>query len=109
MSSREIMMKPTVAVLGTFRFPPERMKEVMPHLKALVEATRKKDGCVAYDVGEDPFDAGLVRFSELWPDQESLTRHLKAPHIVPWLAAAARCGLLKREFFAYDVSGERAM
>lgn len=81
-------MQPTVAVFGTLRFPPDRVVEVRSHLRKLVEATYQNDGCIAYDVAEDPFDPGLIRFSELWPDRESLTRHLKAPHIEPWRAVA---------------------
>lgn len=97
----------TVAVFGTLRFPPERIVEVVPHLKALVDATRRHDGCIAYDVAEDPFDPGLIRFSELWPDHVSLENHLKAPHIEPWRAAARACGLISRQFTAYDIQGAR--
>jgi hypothetical protein len=57
------------------------MPVVLPHLRTLVDSTYQNDGCIAYGVAEDPFDPGLIRFSELWPDDESLTRHLQAPHI----------------------------
>lgn len=102
-------MTPTIAVFGILRFPPERVVEVLPHLEALVETTKKNDGCIAYDVAEDPFERGLIRFSELWPDNESLERHLKAPHIEPWRAAARSCGLLERKFTAYGVTSSRAI
>ena len=69
-------MTPAIAVFGILRFPPDRLPEVRPHLKALIDATYENDGCIAYDVAEDPFDPGLIRFSELWPDQQSLDRHL---------------------------------
>ncbi len=98
---------PTVAVIGTLRFPAERMPEVRGHLRTLIEATHKTDGCIAYDAAEDLFDPGLIRFSELWPDQESLARHLQAPHIGPWREAAKACGLIERHFVAYDVTGSR--
>jgi len=98
-------MKQTVAVFGTLRFPPERMSVVRPHLKSLVETTYRTDGCIAYDVAEDLFDPGLIRFSELWPDRESLAQHLIAPHIEPWRAVARTCGLLERKFTAYDITG----
>ena len=98
---------PGVAVLGTVRFPPERIADLRPHLRTLIEATYKNDGCIAYDAAEDPFDPGLIRFSELWPDRESLERHLQAPHIGPWREAARRCGLLERQFVAYDITGAR--
>ena len=102
-------MKEKVAVFGTLRFPPDRVEEVLPHLKTLVETTYKNDGCIAYDVAEDPFDSGLIRFSELWPDQTSLDNHLIAPHIEPWRAAAKQCGLIAREFTAYEISQPRAI
>lgn len=100
-------MQPRVAVFGILRFPPERMAEVRPHLQRLVQATYRHDGCLAYDVAEDLYDAGLIRFSELWPDSESLERHLQAPHIEPWRSAARACGLMDRTFTAYEISGSR--
>lgn len=102
-------MQPTVAVFGILRFPPERMAELLPHLRTLVETTCRADGCISYEVAEDPFAPGLIRFSELWPDHESLRRHLAAPHIEPWRNAARSCGLLERRFTAYDISGARAV
>jgi quinol monooxygenase YgiN len=98
-------MEPKVAVFGILRFPPDRVRDVAPRLKELVDATYRNDGCIAYDVGEDPFDPGLIRFSELWPDRDSLERHLKAAHIEPWREAARACGLLERRFTAYGVDG----
>jgi quinol monooxygenase YgiN len=99
----------TVAVFGSLRFPPDRIPELLPHIRKLVEATYANDGCIAYDVGLDPFDAGLIRFSELWPDRETLDKHLKAPHLEPWRAAARGCGLIERQFTAYDVAGNRSI
>ncbi len=96
-------MIPKVAVLGTLRFPPEKIGGLLPHLKLLVETTYKEDGCVAYDVAEDPFEPGLIRFSELWPDRESLSNHLNAAHIDPWRSAAKKYGLIERKFMSYDL------
>lgn len=98
-------MNPKVSVMGTLKFPPAKLPEVRPHLLRLVEATRKADGCLAYDVAEDLFEPGLIRFSELWPDRESLERHLQAPHIEPWRTAAMELGLQERGFVAYGISG----
>jgi quinol monooxygenase YgiN len=98
---------PAVAVIGTLRFPVDRMAEVRPHLQKLIEATHRNDGCIAYDAAEDLFDPGLIRFSELWPDHETLARHLQAPHIGPWREAARQCGLLERHFSAYDIAASR--
>jgi quinol monooxygenase YgiN len=104
-SHGEPKMSPKVVVIGILRFPPSEVSNVLPHLKLLVDETKKNDGCTAYDVAEDPFERGLIRFSELWPDHESLQRHLQAPHIQPWRHAAKKCGLIERKFTAFDITG----
>ena len=100
------MNEAKVAVFGILRFPPEKLRDVLPHLKQFVQATQEHDGCILYEVAEDPFDKGLVRFSELWPDRESLEKHLKAPHIGPWREQARKCGLMERVFHSYDISSK---
>lgn len=99
-------MPKKVAVFGILRFPPNQIDHVLPHLKELVTKTYQNDGCIAYDVALDPFEPGLIRFSELWPDQDSLQNHLKAPHIEPWRHVAKSYGLIERKFDAYDIVSE---
>lgn len=69
-----------------------------------IDTTRRFDRCIAYDVAEDPYEKGLVRFFELWPDHVSHVNHLKAAHLQPWRAAARGCGLMERRFTAYDIT-----
>ena len=97
-------MEAKVAVFGILRFPPENIDKVLPHLSKLVKSTQENDDCVLYEVAEDPFDKGLIRFSELWPNRESLDKHLKAPHIEPWREQARKYGLMERVFNSYDIS-----
>ncbi|MFZ1989165.1 MAG: putative quinol monooxygenase [Alphaproteobacteria bacterium] len=99
----------TVAVFGTLRFPRENIEKVKPHLRALVEATKQNDGCIAYEVAEDLFDPGLIRFSELWPNADLLAKHLQAPHIAPWRAVSKELGVMERRFTAYDAENPRAV
>ena len=97
----------TVLVFGTLRFPPDSMAEVRAPLKALVDTTRRLDGCIAYDVAEDLFDPGLIRFSEIWPNADLLAAHPAAPHIAPWRDAARRLGLIARDFTAWNAENPR--
>ena len=94
-------MERHVVVIGHLRFPPEVVEAVAPDLKIFVDATRQHDNCISYNVAEDLFDPGLIRFSEVWPDFESLNAHLNSPHILPWRKASSQVGLLERVFFAY--------
>lgn len=98
-----------VIVLGHIRFPPQAMDAARPHLQALVDETRRNDGCIAYEAAEDLFDPGLVRFSEVWPDQASLDAHGRAPHIAPWRDAAAALGVIDRRFTVYDADNARPL
>lgn len=100
-------MDEKVAVIGFLRFPPESVAAIQSHLATFVEATRSADGCIAYDVAEDLYEPGLIRFSELWPSKSALDAHLVAEHIAPWRHAAKEHGLLERKFVAYEISASR--
>ncbi|MBI1251490.1 MAG: antibiotic biosynthesis monooxygenase [Alphaproteobacteria bacterium] len=97
----------TAAVIGHLRFPPESMEALKPHLQRLILETRARDGCIAYDAAIDVFEPGRIRFSEVWPDIQSLEAHLVAPHIAPWRAAARSLGLIERGFTAYEIVSEK--
>lgn len=99
----------TIVVLGSMRFPPESLDEVRPHLGELLAATRANDGCIAYDAAFDPYDLGLVRFSELWPDMATLQAHLAAPHIAPWREVAGKYGVRERNFTAWEGTNPKAV
>lgn len=93
----------TIAMIGTMQFPPQAMEALRPHILQLVEQTRANDGCISYDVAEDLFTPGLLRFSEVWPDMASLERHFTAPHIAPWREACAANGIGERKFTAFEM------
>lgn len=44
------------------------------------EASRKEEGCLAFDILVDPFDETVVRFHELWRSMDDLTLHRDRPH-----------------------------
>jgi quinol monooxygenase YgiN len=100
-------MNATVAVLGTLKFPPEKVPHILPHLMKLLAASRLHDGCIAYNAAIDIAEPGVIRISETWSDQLSLQRHIDNPDVPPWHAAARDCSLIESEYFIFDVSGIR--
>jgi quinol monooxygenase YgiN len=98
-----------ITVIGSMRFPPENLEAVRPHLTLFIAETRERDGCIEYHAAEDISDPGLVRFSEIWPDDETLMAHLQAPHIAPWRATAAKFGVHDRHFTAFDATNPRSV
>jgi quinol monooxygenase YgiN len=48
--------------------------------RAQAEASRAEEGCIAFDVLEDPLAPGAIQFVELWRSSEDLTLHRDRPH-----------------------------
>jgi quinol monooxygenase YgiN len=44
------------------------------------EASRKEEGCFAFDILVDPFDETAVRFYEVWRSMDDLALHRDRPH-----------------------------
>ena len=57
------------------------------HLLALVEPTRKEDGCIRYDLHLSHTEAGRYIFLETWTSREALDRHMQTPHFQAFAAA----------------------
>lgn len=99
----------TVAVIGQFRIPAERMDEARPAMRKVMDATRAEDGCIEYNYAEDVLDPGLIRVSEVWASREQLAAHLKTPHMAVWAEERAGLGLTGRAITVYDVSGSETI
>ncbi|MDH6680220.1 quinol monooxygenase YgiN [Rhodococcus sp. LBL1] len=68
-------------VVATIPAKPGSENTVRAALTALVEASRKEDGCVSYDLYESTMAAGTFVTVEVWTDQHALDTHMKAPHM----------------------------
>lgn len=59
---------------------PGREEDLKGAALVLVEATRKEDGCVQYDLHVNTSDPGRLVFYENWRSRDHLDRHLASPH-----------------------------
>ncbi len=50
-------------------------------LAALVEPTRKEEGCICYNLHQSTKDKARFMFYEQWTNQEVLTAHGQTPHM----------------------------
>ena len=99
-----------IVVTGHIRVRPDQMEELRPHMRAVLEATRKETGCILYAFGEDVLDPGLIRIVERWRDWDVLAVHGQAPHMQPWRdAIKAIGGTLSREVTAHETGKEKAL
>ena len=99
----------TLIVAGTVRVPPANVALFLPHMVAMIEASRAEEGCLDYSYAEDVNDPGLIRVFEAWRDEEALTLHFLTPHMAHWRAAWPQFGVSERRLSAYDVTGQRSL
>ena len=55
-----------IVLTGTIRMPADKLDQARPLMKAVIEATRKEEGCLFYSFGADVLDAGLIVIAEAW-------------------------------------------
>lgn len=50
--------------------------------RALLSPTRREDGCLRYELVEDPRDPRSLTFIETWESEAHLQAHLASPHLL---------------------------
>jgi quinol monooxygenase YgiN len=82
-------MPELLTVVAEMKAKPGREEALRRAVLALVEPTRKEDGCVQYDLHVHTSDPGRFVFYENWTSREQLNRHLDSPHLRAFDAASA--------------------
>jgi quinol monooxygenase YgiN len=55
-------------------------------LRALVNPTRKEEGCLRYDLYRSSETPGSYMFYEIWASRENHRQHTQTPHFLRWNA-----------------------
>ena len=92
-----------IAVLGSFRFPPQTVEQARPLMRAVIAATLAEPGCRAYCYAEDVAEPGLFRVTELWDCREVLSAHFDTPHMREWAEQRTALGFFDRHIALHDV------
>lgn len=92
-----------IAVLGSFRFPPEALEHAGPLMRGVISATLTEPGCQAYSYAEDVAEPGLFRVTELWDSREALAAHFATPHMRLWVEQRAALGFFDRRIALHDI------
>ena len=91
-----------IIVTGELRIAPANMERLRPHMRTVIEANRKEDGCLLFAYGEDVLEPGVIRIVEHWRDWPALAAHDKAAHVVAWRAVLKEVGVLGRDLVAHE-------
>lgn len=92
-----------IAVIGTFRLPPERVAEALPLMRRIIEATLKESGCRDYSYAEDVAEPGLFRVTEIWDSREALDAHFNTAHMREWTERREKLGFSDRRISLFPL------
>jgi quinol monooxygenase YgiN len=98
-----------ILVTGHFRVPSDTVDALRPHMRAVIEANRKEDGCLLFAYGEDVLDPGMIRIVERWRDWASLDAHGRSAHVATWRKAIQAAGVVDREVIAHESIEDRVI
>ena len=62
----------------------EYVKDFISSAKAMVDSSNLEEGCISYQLYQDPYDETKFIFVEVWKDQASIEAHFQMPYFVAW-------------------------
>lgn len=78
-----------IYVVATLNIKPGTAAQLVAAAKPAIEATRKEQGCISYDLLHSQTDPETMVFVERWETRDNLTSHSKQPHLLAWRKASA--------------------
>jgi quinol monooxygenase YgiN len=96
----------TVLIAGTLHFPVGIREQALAETAALVEETRKQNGCRHYVWAADPTTDSRVYVFEKWASVDDLAAHLAGPCYRDMLASLGNYGVTDVDIAKYRVDLE---
>ncbi len=80
-------------ISANLRFPVDdgNREEIVRTLRAMIERTRVKNGCIACRLYYDLDDPNVLTWVEEWASREDLEQHVRSPRFKSILAALDMC------------------
>jgi quinol monooxygenase YgiN len=69
-----------LTIIAALPAKPGREQELRQAAEAIVEPTRREEGCIAYYLHQGIDDPTVFYFYENWASAEMLEAHMKTPH-----------------------------
>lgn len=71
-------------LIATLEIKPGSMPAIMEGVMPCIEATRREEGCISYDLVRSVTDENTLMFVERWETRAALDAHFKTPHLIAW-------------------------
>ena len=76
---------------------------------AMLQATRKEEGCVSYSFSVPIDDPDTLRIAEVWESQEALDAHGQTPHMADFGKTLREAKILEASLKAYPAEEGRTL
>lgn len=96
-----------IALAGTIRIRPGMRDAALPHLRAMVAASRAESGCLKYSFALDVDDDHLVHIFELFADKAAREAHRNSAHMQTWRGCWPDAGIGDRDMTEYEIAEAR--
>ncbi|SNZ19525.1 Quinol monooxygenase YgiN [Cohaesibacter gelatinilyticus] len=73
-----------VHLIATLKIKPGSIEALLSAAAPCIEATRKEQGCISYDLYRSTTDPNTLVFVEVWKSREALTLHFATEHLLKW-------------------------
>ncbi len=80
-----------ITLLSKNKVTPEKEAEFLKIASGLVEATRKEEGCIFYELSKDIEDPYCYYFVEKYVDYKAVEAHRASAHFKKWVPMMAEC------------------
>ncbi len=70
-----------ITVIARLRAKEGKENTLKETLLELITPSRADEGCIRYDLHEDPENPALFMFHEIWSSKAALDKHLATPHL----------------------------
>ncbi len=96
-------------LIAKFKAKPEYREEFINLSEGMLEPSRSEDGCIHYELLQNPFNQNLFTFYEKWKSQEDLQEHFQKHHFQEFVNNVAELIVGDGDVTTYDVEKEQAI
>ena len=96
-------------LIAKLRAKPGRGKELTDLAERAIGPSRNEEGCIAYELLQDPFDPDSFTFYEKWRSMEDLKLHFKEEHFLEFAGKSSELTEGPASLVSYEVSGEEVL
>jgi quinol monooxygenase YgiN len=98
-----------IVVIARVQTDAERRERLVEMGQALVLASRRDAGCLAYDLYEDVARENAFVVVEEWESREALDQHFATPHIAAFMGAIGNVVVEPPDVRFHDVASTRGL